>query len=135
LELQDKKIVAVALAIIYRVNPFGEIEIMLQERKSNLWEFPGGKVEGHENFSQALIREIREELGIKLLLDQLEFFDSFTHEYEDLIVNLQCYLVKFEFHQQSDLCWFFLPDVSSEKISIIEGSRAIVSSLIRKFYV
>jgi 8-oxo-dGTP diphosphatase len=32
----------------------------------NKWEFPGGKPEPDEDLSQALIREIREELGVEI---------------------------------------------------------------------
>ena len=32
----------------------------------NIWHIPGGKVEEQESFEEALVRELQEELGIKI---------------------------------------------------------------------
>lgn len=49
----------------------GEGRILLQKRSAHramagLWEFPGGKVEEGERPEPALVRELREELGIEV---------------------------------------------------------------------
>ena len=57
-------VVAVAL-----IDPVGRV--LLQQRPpgkslAGLWEFPGGKIEPGEGPEDALIREVREELGIEI---------------------------------------------------------------------
>mgnify|MGYP003483307744 CR=1 FL=1 len=53
------------------------------------WEFPGGKVEDNESPEQALVREIREELGCTIQVYRL--VEDIEHEYEEMIVNLITY--------------------------------------------
>ena len=55
------------------------------------WEFPGGKVAGAETEPQALVRELREELGIAVITCQP--FMRLSHEYDDRIVELSMWLV------------------------------------------
>ena len=49
----------------------GGDRVLLQQRRfgamhGGLWEFPGGKVEAGESLESALVREIREEIGVEL---------------------------------------------------------------------
>jgi 8-oxo-dGTP diphosphatase len=54
------------------------------------WEFPGGKPEADEPLEDAIVREIREELGVEISV-QLQFDRSTTGEIE--LVCFVCDLV------------------------------------------
>jgi len=56
------------------------------------WEFPGGKVASGESESQALARELREELGIEVLASRALM--RLTHSYTDRSVELSMWIVE-----------------------------------------
>lgn len=55
------------------------------------WEFPGGKLEVNELPEHALIREVREEVGLEVL--NYQFLGEVRHEYSDKTVHLIVFLV------------------------------------------
>jgi 8-oxo-dGTP diphosphatase len=82
-----KKVIKVVAAIIE--NEQNELLCALRSpdmAQSNLWEFPGGKVEKDEDIYSALRREINEE--IQCTIETQNLFNAHTHEYEAFTIHL-----------------------------------------------
>jgi mutator protein MutT len=93
--------VEVAAGLVFR-----DGQLLITQRHADahlggLWEFPGGKRELQESFEQCLARELREELGIDVLVGEL--VESLTHAYPDKTVHLRFYRCQWLRHEPQTL--------------------------------
>lgn len=84
----EKKTIKVAAAIIRKNG-----KVFCAERAYGFlkgkWEFPGGKVEDGEKPEEAVIREIKEELGTEIAVDR--FLLNVKYEYSDFLLDMDCF--------------------------------------------
>lgn len=53
------------------------------------WEFPGGKIEEGETPQEALMRELKEELEVKIVVKEL--IDTIEYDYPTFHLSMDCF--------------------------------------------
>ncbi|MDE2444596.1 MAG: 8-oxo-dGTP diphosphatase MutT [Alphaproteobacteria bacterium] len=85
---------------------------------AGLWEFPGGKVEQGERPEQALIRELREELGIDVEQSCLAPLTFASHAYDDFHLLMPLFVCRrwkgiVQAMEGQDLKWAYAKDLKT----------------------
>ncbi|MBF0194026.1 MAG: DUF454 family protein [Magnetococcales bacterium] len=127
-----KKIIVVA-AIIINKNKVLCVKRAYSKYKyiSNKFEFPGGKVEESETETEALKRELQEELSLNIKVG--EKFLTVDHEYPDFSIKLITYLCECEsrdivLHEHVDFKW--LDNTNLKQLDWAAADIPIIEKLI-----
>ena len=111
------KVIEVVAAIIKK-----EDKIFITRRSygefTDMWEFPGGKIELGETREEALIREIKEEL--ELDINNLEYLTTVEYDYPNFHLTMHCFICeicggKLNLNAHNDAKWVSLDELSKEK--------------------
>ena len=78
-------------------NKKSQILIMSRRKKESFrdcWEFPGGKLNNYETYLEALVRELKEELNIRINIKELVNYSFFKHQYRSFLLMMYVFEVK-----------------------------------------
>ena len=94
------------------------------------WEFPGGKIEVGETSQQALVREIQEELNVKIKVCDL--IDTVEFDYPKFHLSMKCFLCvivdgEIIFKEAEDAKWLDKNELYS--VDWLPADRIIVEKL------
>ena len=98
------------------------------------WEFPGGKLKAGESPESCIIREIKEELGIRVDVDRL--LPSVVHNYGNQSIRLIPFICsmrdeKILLQQHKDLRWIRSDETGD--FDILDADLKIIARLQGKF--
>ena len=83
------KVIEVVAAILHRDGAYFATQRGYGEFEG-MWEFPGGKIEPGESRDIALKREIQEELGVDIAIENL--LCTTEYDYPSFHLTMHCYL-------------------------------------------
>ena len=120
----------VVAAIIKQDNQYLIVQRNRNKHLGLKWEFPGGKVHVNETFSEALSREIKEELNIIIRRHEKIAEEKYKDDKIDIILHY--YLCTYEsgimkLNEHEDFTWVEKKDFN--KYDFAEGDGKILSLL------
>tara|TARA_E500000081_G_C5937905_1_gene263635 strand:+ start:209 stop:592 length:384 start_codon:yes stop_codon:yes gene_type:complete len=126
----DKDNIDVVAAVIKKNNLFLVANRSFEAKSPGIWEFPGGKVEEKETFVSALIREIEEELSLKIQVgEKITSIDLNTSDRYICVHYFYAFIVSghINLNVHSEFKWVARDQLGAFKY--IDGDRYILKHL------
>ncbi len=89
--MAEVEYVEVVAGILWREDQYLATQRPLHKVHGGFWEFPGGKVEAGESLQDALIRELWEELAVRVR--QCRYWQTVEHHYAEKSVRVHFFHV------------------------------------------
>jgi len=111
------------IPVVAAVILLGDFILLHQRKKGDAlegtWEFPGGKVEKGETPAEALTREIKEELGIEIKVEEKlgEIVHTYPHAHIKLMAFKALPLTKRIHSNEGKVCWVSPHEVEGYNLS------------------
>ena len=114
-------------------------QILIVSRKNkktfrNCWEFPGGKLSNFEDYFEALIRELKEELGIDIAKNKLKNYIFTRHQYRAFLLMMCTFEVKhwsgqIENKDNEKLRWVSIKEI--KKIKLLPANTKVINYFLK----
>ena len=126
------RVIEVVAAIIHRNETYFATQRGYGEFEG-LWEFPGGKIEFGESPKVALKREIQEELGVDITIEEL--LCTTEYDYPSFHLTMHCYLCsvalgEIELREHKSACWLTAETLDS--VAWLPADQEVIEKLITK---
>ena len=115
-----QKCILTNICLVYK-----DDEILVIDRKKKDWPgltFPGGHVEKNENFNDSVIREVKEETGLKIKKPILCGIEEFKTKKEDRYIMLYYktdnFSGKIKSSKEGEVFWIKRKDLDKYKLSL-----------------
>lgn len=136
------RVIPVALALFYRKKSEEILEVWTQVREDDgiyhgLLEFPGGGIEEGETPLVAAVREVEEEVGIKVNPDEAQFMGIYSNFLASKTILLNVFLFPDQTSLQGKGKWL---EITKDKLSspyqgqIPGPNHLIIDDLYRSLY-
>jgi 8-oxo-dGTP diphosphatase len=125
-------LIEVGAAVILKKDKVLLTQRNLNKHMGGKWEFPGGKIENDETNEEGLAREIKEELGVLIKIE--EKLCMTTHRYPEYLVRLHTYIstlvsTEFVISEHEGIAWVTKDEILS--YDLVPADIKIAKKLIK----